>query len=126
MVSSPQKWLQLGERLITKFGRANPVTFTRRVHGSHNTTSLTHTESTAITYIAYCAPIDFKTKLLDKTILKSGDKMLYIVGVDTSGVSISPQIGDEVALEVTYKITEVLDTYETLSTNCAFLVKISV
>ncbi len=118
-------WIELASSMITQNGRTDPVVFTRAVNGEYATNALTRTLGTAITYTVVAAPLDFKLREIDQVTVITGQKMLWIPGVDTSDVSISPQVGDTVDLGTVYRVLEVT-AFETESVNCAFLLKIGV
>lgn len=118
-----QGWIELAEQMITQYGRSSAVTFTRVQKGNYETSTLSRQSLPDITYECVAAPLDFNIKQIDKVNITTGQKMLWIPGTDTSGNTVSPQVGDIVALERNYKVLEIT-AYETESTNCAFLLKI--
>lgn len=116
-------WIELASSMITQFGRAVPVTFTRQVVSGYSPTTLTSVEGTPVTYTCVAAPLDFKIAEMDKVTILEGEKMLWIPGEDTSGAAVTPIVGDTVNLGVVYRVLMVT-AYETESVNCAFLLKI--
>jgi hypothetical protein len=110
------------DRLITKFGRAEDVTFTRKVYGTHNTSSLTATASTPLTFTIKAAPVDFTSYELVNTAVVGATKKLYISGSS----AYVPFESDTVALgSVTYRILKV-KSYEVNSVNCGYQLQIGV
>ncbi len=131
MSRTPAQWIALANKLIIKNGRSAVVTITRTSQTSYSTTQLTGTDATPSTYQVYCAPIDYsgikfnalseKPEYNDTTSVKE----LYIPGgVGPDGKTYVPQIGDTVALDKTWSVLAVKDTYETQSTSCAYLLHI--
>ena len=116
-------WISLASAMIKQNGRADPITFTRQVVNNYSPDTLTRTEGTPVTYSVVGAPLDFKLKEIDQITIITGQKMLWVPGVDTSGAAIDPQVGDTVNLGVIYRVLEVT-SFETESVNCAFLLKI--
>jgi hypothetical protein len=125
MGTAANGWISLASKMIAQNGRTSPITFTRQVVGSYNPDMLTSPEGTPSTYSVVGAPLDFKLREIDQVTVITGQKMLWVPGVDVSGTAISPQVGDTVDLGIVYNVLEVT-SFETESVNCAFLLKIGV
>jgi len=119
------EWLDLAGELLAEYGRATSMTFTRAQYGEQDTDTLSRAVLTPLTYTCLGAPIDFNVREINNNTITTGQKMLYVSGVDTADVAINPQINDTVSLDVVYRVLEVT-SYETKSVNCAFLLKIGI
>ncbi len=116
-------WINLASQMIEQNGRSSPVTFSRQVVGDYDTNTLSRVDSTPTTYQCVAAPLDFKLKEIDQVTVITGQKMLWIPGVDVNGTAVDPQVGDTVNLGIIYRVLEVT-SFETESTSCAYLLKI--
>lgn len=126
MGAEADSWIEFISEMTSEFGRSTPVVFSRAVTSDYSPALLKpNPNGSATTYTCEAAPLNFKLRNIDKVTIQSGEKMLWIPGVDTNGSSVSPKVGDTVDLGTVYKVLEVIP-YETESTNCAFLLKIGI
>ena len=125
MGAAADGWISMAEEMITQDGRSSPVVFSRLSPSNYETSTLGREQGAPVTYTCVAAPLDFKLKEIDQITVITGQKMMWIPGVDTSGNAVSPQVGDTVDLGTVYRVLEV-ESFETESVNCAFLLKIGV
>lgn len=123
-MSASNKWTQLAIKMLQKFGRTDPVTFYRRAAGSYDPATLGYADdSLTAVFTVDAAPVDYTLMQQKEYTIEDGNKLLYIPGVDTSGVAIVPEIGDIVTLEKDYQVKSV-EKYETTSLDVAYRLEI--
>ncbi len=111
----------LALRMIQRYGRSLPATFTKSNSTNYNPATLTYDGVAPSTFQAYVAPVDFKITEINETTIKTGEKQLYVA--ISSG---TPEVGDDVTLgSIKYRILEV-EAYETESVVCAYRCKIGI
>lgn len=128
MSSASDRWIALANKKIIKNGRASLVTITRPVLNAYATSALEATEATPLTFQVYAAPVDYGSKednhLSEKPEYSDCKslKKLYVPG----GTTYTPEIGDQVALDRTWRVIAIRKSYETTSVNCAYLLDIGI
>ncbi len=122
MSAADNDWIILARDMISEFGRAEDVTFSRNILTGYDTNTLQANDGTPATYTLPAAPVGFSMREMNGTTVLTGMKKLYIPG----GTSYAPIIGDTVDLGGNvYRVLEVI-VYETESVDCAYLLKIGV
>jgi len=118
-------WIKLAQDFISQDGRAELSTVSRNTDTPYTPAQLQSTAQTPTTYQVYCAPIDYVGKAqADGYNSIISYKQLYVPVSDNGYV---PQVGDSITLgTTTYQMTKILNTFETESVECAYLVQLGV
>lgn len=81
--------------LLTEFGQA--VTLTHVAAGTYNTATGVTAAATTTTQTGVAVEDDYSAHSIDGTLIKAGDKKLYLSPLNSDGAQITPPIAEDTA-----------------------------